>query len=115
MKIMPQYSTQTLIEAKNIACQFDGEPKPLFSGIDINLTIGQQVLVGRNGIGKSWLAAILAGRYLPSEGTVQRFCDVGYLSQGLAPFPGGMVNSIERRKSAGYPRSPVVAKCRCAI
>ncbi|WP_232508803.1 ATP-binding cassette domain-containing protein [Xenorhabdus nematophila] len=52
------------------------------------LTTGQQALVGRNGIGKSCLAAILAGKMMPSEGYVHRFCDVGYLSQKEAQLPG---------------------------
>ncbi|PHM56756.1 ATP-binding cassette domain-containing protein [Xenorhabdus sp. KK7.4] len=87
-----QYEGQPLIEAKKIAHQFSGELKPLFSDIDITLHAGQHALVGRNGIGKSWLASILAKQTPPSEGSVKHFCDVGYLSQGLSAFTGSSAN-----------------------
>ncbi|SFU66917.1 ATP-binding cassette domain-containing protein [Xenorhabdus koppenhoeferi] len=83
-----QNTDSVLIEAKHLTLQFPGESVPLFSGINMFLTTGQQALVGRNGIGKSCLAAILAGKMMPSEGYVHRFCDVGYLSQKEAQLPG---------------------------
>ncbi|OKP03049.1 ATP-binding cassette domain-containing protein [Xenorhabdus eapokensis] len=79
---------QSLIEARQIAYQFSGETTPLFSDINIFLNAEQHALVGRNGIGKSWLASILAQQILPTEGSVRHFCEVGYLSQGLTPFAG---------------------------
>ncbi|WP_416776615.1 ATP-binding cassette domain-containing protein [Xenorhabdus budapestensis] len=83
-----QYEDQPLIEARQITYQFSGEINPLFSNIDIFLHTEQHALVGRNGIGKSWLASILAQQIPPSEGSVKHFCDVGYLSQGLSSFTG---------------------------
>ncbi|MDE1485410.1 ATP-binding cassette domain-containing protein [Xenorhabdus bovienii] len=82
------YEGQPLIEAKQIAYQFSGEIIPLFSGIDMVLNAEQHALVGRNGIGKSWLASILTRQIPPTEGSVNHFCDVGYLSQGLTSFSG---------------------------
>lgn len=42
-------------------------------------------LVGRNGVGKSVLARLLAGQLAPSAGRVTRGCGVHYLSQQVAP------------------------------
>ncbi|MDR0218947.1 MAG: ATP-binding cassette domain-containing protein [Enterobacteriaceae bacterium] len=89
-----QYESQPLIEARQIAYQFSGEIKPLFSGIDIFLYAEHHALVGRNGIGKSWLASILAQQIPPSEGSVKHFCDVGYLSQGLTAFTGSAADML---------------------
>ncbi|MEQ1974574.1 ATP-binding cassette domain-containing protein [Xenorhabdus sp. SGI240] len=85
---------QSLIEARQIAYQFSGETTSLFSGIDIFLNAGQHALVGRNGIGKSWLASILAQQILPTDGSVKHFCRVGYLSQGLTPFSGNVADML---------------------
>ncbi|MBE8596395.1 ATP-binding cassette domain-containing protein [Xenorhabdus sp. BG5] len=85
---------QSLIEARQIAYQFSGETTPLFSGIDIFLNAEQHALVGRNGIGKSWLASILAQQIFPTEGSVKHFCEVGYLSQGLTPFSGNTADLL---------------------
>ena len=71
---------QNLIEARQLGVQFSGESAPLFSGIDLFLTSGVQALIGRNGAGKSCLAAVLAGELAPSIGKVQHFCRVGYLA-----------------------------------
>ncbi|KMJ45413.1 ATPase [Xenorhabdus khoisanae] len=89
-----QNDVQSLIEARHIAYQFSGETKPLFSGIDMFLNAEQHALVGRNGIGKSWLASILAKQTSPTEGNVKHFCDVGYLSQGLASFSGNAADML---------------------
>lgn len=45
-------------------------------------------LIGRNGVGKSSLAAILTDRLQPSGGVVQRFCKIGYLAQGETKILG---------------------------
>ncbi|CBJ82584.1 putative ATPase component of ABC transporters with duplicated ATPase domains [Xenorhabdus bovienii str. Jollieti] len=89
-----QSESQPLIEAKQIAYQFSGEIIPLFSGIDMVLNAEQHALVGRNGIGKSWLASILARQIPPTEGSVNHFRDVGYLSQGLTSFSGNAAEML---------------------
>src|SRR3954454_12834796 len=45
-------------------------------------------LIGYNGTGKSTLLKLLAGEYLPSEGTVERSrtTSIGYLHQDLLSF-----------------------------
>ncbi|MBV1878250.1 MAG: ATP-binding cassette domain-containing protein [Pseudomonadales bacterium] len=77
-----------MIAAKAISCHFEGEEKALFSNLDINLSAQQQALTGRNGVGKTCLATILAGLRPPSSGQIQFFAEVGYLSQGLVPPRG---------------------------
>ena len=54
----------------------------LMSGVDFRVTPGDKVgLVGRNGAGKTTLTKVLAGDVLPSEGSVQRRGELGYLPQ----------------------------------
>lgn len=79
---------QNLIEAKQLSLRFPDAPLSLFSNIDLFLTDEIQALIGRNGIGKSYLAAVLADRLAPSEGSVHRFCTVGYLAQGEISLVG---------------------------
>lgn len=83
-----QQTNQILIEARGITLQRIGELTPLVSHIDMFLGSARQALIGRNGIGKSWLAAVLAGRADPTEGAVLRFCNVDYLAQQAVVFKG---------------------------
>ncbi|WP_282608679.1 ABC-F family ATP-binding cassette domain-containing protein [Pelagibius sp. Alg239-R121] len=71
------------IAARSISFHFD-DGRFLFENLDIAL--GPQLcgLVGRNGVGKSVLAQILAGRRPPSDGRVVRRASVGYLPQNAA-------------------------------
>lgn len=79
---------QNLIEAKQLSLNFSDSPLPLFSRIDLFLTDELQALIGRNGVGKSYLAAILADKLKPSEGSVHRFCNIGYMAQGETVLTG---------------------------
>lgn len=79
---------QNLIEAKRLTLKFVDAPSALFSGINLFLTNEIQALIGRNGVGKSCLAAILADKLTPNEGDVHRFCTVGYLAQGETVLSG---------------------------
>lgn len=76
-----QSTNKLLIQAKAISLQLPRQANALFA--DIDLTLHQQVyaLVGRNGVGKSLLANILAGNLTPTTGNIQRFGTVGYLPQ----------------------------------
>lgn len=76
------------VEAQSIAYIFESTTTPVFREIDVALGSKIQFLVGRNGIGKSLLAAILAGRLSPSEGVVNHFGSIGYLPQHLEDFSG---------------------------
>jgi ATPase subunit of ABC transporter with duplicated ATPase domains len=44
--------------------------RPLFDGLNLQLSQARVALVGRNGVGKSTLLGVLAGRVEPSEGCV---------------------------------------------
>lgn len=86
---------QNLIEAKQISLVFPESSSPLFSGVNLFLTDNVQALIGRNGVGKSCLAAILADRLQPSEGSVHRFCKVGYLAQGEVVLTGTAADILD--------------------
>lgn len=76
-------SSSTLVHAHNISCRFDQTNTSLFDNLSITLGAGIQCLVGRNGSGKSQLAAMLAKAIPCSEGVVTHNGQVGYLSQGI--------------------------------
>lgn len=58
-----------LVQASNISLQFDNGDK-LFSGISCRLHAKRVGLVGRNGVGKSLFASILAKQIAPTQGAV---------------------------------------------
>lgn len=70
-----------LIQANNVSFQFSHHTKALFAGLDLSLAKQPYALVGKNGIGKSLLANILAGNLSPTTGDIQWFGSVGYLPQ----------------------------------
>ncbi|PTT74130.1 ABC transporter, partial [Pseudomonas sp. HMWF010] len=53
----------------------------LFKNLTLSIGAERIGLVGRNGVGKSTLLAILAGTRLPSAGVVSHAGSVGYLDQ----------------------------------
>ena len=55
--------------------------RTLFSNLNEQFDQRHSGLVGRNGVGKTVLAGILAGTLQPSAGRVARYCSVHYLSQ----------------------------------
>ncbi|HFH3979579.1 TPA: efflux RND transporter periplasmic adaptor subunit [Pseudomonas aeruginosa] len=57
----------------------------LFSDLDETFDTRHTGLVGRNGVGKSLLARLLAGHLQPSSGSVRRQGRVRYLAQQLDP------------------------------
>ena len=59
----------------------------LFSDLDLHLDQRRTGLVGRNGVGKSLLARIMAGDILPSTGCCIRNGTVYYLAQQVSPNP----------------------------
>ncbi|GAB3387475.1 ABC-F family ATP-binding cassette domain-containing protein [Humibacter soli] len=56
--------------------------RTLMSGVTFRVAAGDKIgLVGRNGAGKTTLTKVLAGDVLPSEGSVERSDELGYLPQ----------------------------------
>ncbi|MFW5802110.1 MAG: ATP-binding cassette domain-containing protein [Spirochaeta sp.] len=71
-----------LISLKNVHLRFGDEP--LFEGIDLHIQEGDRLcLLGRNGVGKSTLLRLIAGRHIPDEGdaAISREVNVAYLEQ----------------------------------
>lgn len=60
----------------------------LFESIDFSLGAGRTGLVGPNGIGKSTLLDLLAGRRSPASGRIVRRGVLRYLTQASGPGPG---------------------------
>lgn len=71
----------SILHAEDISFHLPGQTAPLFDGISIDLPDRPHALVGRNGVGKSVLARLLAGLLRPSGGTVIRPEKVSYLPQ----------------------------------
>jgi len=66
---------------------------------DLNLSLGRErvAVVGRNGVGKTSLIRVLAGRQAPTTGTVHRYGSVALVDQDLDQ---GESSGGERRRAA---------------
>ena len=54
----------------------------LMSGVNFQVSKGDKVgLVGRNGAGKTTLTKVIAGDFQPSNGSIERIGEIGYLPQ----------------------------------
>jgi ATP-binding cassette subfamily B protein len=104
----PVVEPPALIEVRDLTFQYPEADEPALSGISLTIRAGQTIaLVGHNGSGKTTLAKILAGLYLPQEGTVtwdgvpldtldrrQVFEHVALLSQGFFCWPFSVAANI---------------------
>lgn len=77
-----------VLQAHKISYQFDNGDT-LFHDISCSLSAQRVGLVGRNGVGKSFLANILSGQLQPSSGTVVTTKRIGRYSQ----LPSHLLNS----------------------
>ena len=76
--------TNTLLTLEGVSLVLpDG--KPLFSHINAQFDTQHTGIVGRNGVGKSQLALILAGLVIPTSGICYGSEKVRYLAQHLSP------------------------------
>jgi ATPase subunit of ABC transporter with duplicated ATPase domains len=73
-------STTALVALNRISFRFDNGVT-LFDSLDLLLDSTPTGIVGRNGVGKSVLAQLLAGRLAPSGGTITRHVPVAYVAQ----------------------------------
>ena len=65
--------------------------RPLFDGVDFHFSAERIGLVGPNGVGKSTLLALLAGRLVPSRGAVSVQGSLSLVPQDVETFRGGKV------------------------
>ncbi|WP_329740404.1 ABC-F family ATP-binding cassette domain-containing protein [Dyella sp. A6] len=68
--------------------------RQLFSNLDLELGHEPTGLVGRNGVGKSVLARLLAGQLAPSSGSCRRNGRIVYVAQQIACPTGATVASV---------------------
>ena len=67
---------------------------PLFTNLDLHLDQRRTGMVGRNGVGKSLLARLMAGDILPSTGRCIRSGTVHYLTQQISHGPDQTVADL---------------------
>ncbi|MCA8299420.1 ATP-binding cassette domain-containing protein [Burkholderia sp. AU30198] len=72
--------TGALIALHHVSFRFD-DGVTLFDSLDLSIDRTPTGIVGRNGIGKSQLAQLIAGRCAPSSGTIDRHTPVVYVAQ----------------------------------
>ncbi len=82
--------TRAAISALSIGYTFADSGVTLFSDLSFVLERRTHALIGRNGVGKSVLARLLAGKLEPSSGSIQKACRVGFLPQQQRPFSGSV-------------------------
>ncbi|MCA8001164.1 ABC-F family ATP-binding cassette domain-containing protein [Burkholderia metallica] len=72
--------TGALVALHHVSLRFD-DGVTLFDSLDLSIDRTPTGIVGRNGIGKSRLAQLIAGRCAPSAGTIDRHTPVVYVAQ----------------------------------
>ncbi|RQR61400.1 ABC transporter ATP-binding protein [Burkholderia sp. Bp9125] len=72
--------TGALVALHHVSFRFD-DGFALFDSLDLTIDRTPTGIVGRNGIGKSLLAQLIAGRRAPSSGTIDRRTRVVYVAQ----------------------------------
>ncbi|WP_431820635.1 ABC-F family ATP-binding cassette domain-containing protein [Burkholderia sp. F1] len=73
-------SNAALVALHHVSFRFDNGIT-LFDSLDLTLDRTPTGIVGRNGIGKSVLAQLIAGQRAPSAGTIDRRAPVAYVAQ----------------------------------
>ena len=66
----------------------------LFSDLNFSFNQERVGLVGRNGVGKSTLLALIGGAMLPAAGTVKMIGTAGTLRQSFQPDPGATIAGL---------------------
>lgn len=83
----------TCVTLEGVSYQLpDGSP--LFSDLSLHLDQRHTGLVGRNGVGKSVLARLIAGDIAPTAGRCLRTAKVYYLAQHITHAPGQTVADL---------------------
>jgi ATPase subunit of ABC transporter with duplicated ATPase domains len=74
--------------------------RPLLRGLDVTMGHERVAIVGRNGVGKSTLLRVLAGKQAPKRGRVIVRGEVLHVPQQLAQAPGAAGSPGELRRRA---------------
>ncbi|MBK5534332.1 ABC-F family ATP-binding cassette domain-containing protein [Pseudomonas sp. TH08] len=82
--------TPALVSLNQLVFQFDNG-ETIFDALNLKFDHLPTAIVGRNGVGKSVLARLIAGQLLPTAGTVVSSVSVNYVSQSFVPTPGQTV------------------------
>ena len=106
-----------LLSASNLSKAFGA--RPLFEGLSFAVESGERIgLIGPNGMGKSTLLRIVAGRDTPDQGTlsVSRGLRVGYLEQ-VPRFKEGatVLTTVMEGVPAGHPEWEVLAQAHALL
>nr|WP_175801549.1 ATP-binding cassette domain-containing protein [Burkholderia anthina] len=72
--------TGALVALHHVSFRFD-DGVTLFDSLDLAIDRTLTGIVGRNGVGKSLLAQLIAGRRTPHAGTIERHTPVAYVAQ----------------------------------
>ncbi|MDN7589244.1 ABC-F family ATP-binding cassette domain-containing protein [Burkholderia seminalis] len=72
--------TGALVALHHVSFRFD-DGVTLFDSLDLTIDRTPTGIVGRNGVGKSLLAQLIAGRRAPSAGTIERHTPAVYVAQ----------------------------------
>ncbi|HHV7525160.1 TPA: ABC-F family ATP-binding cassette domain-containing protein [Burkholderia orbicola] len=72
--------TGALVALHHVSFRFD-DGVTLFDSLDLSIDRTPTGIVGRNGVGKSLLAQLIAGCRAPSAGTIERHAHVVYVAQ----------------------------------
>ncbi|NIF45200.1 ATP-binding cassette domain-containing protein, partial [Burkholderia sp. Tr-862] len=80
--------TGALVALHHVSFRFD-DGVTLFDSLDLSIDRTPTGIVGRNGVGKSLLAQLIAGRRTPSAGTIDRHTPVVYVAQQHDDAPAG--------------------------
>ncbi|WP_175781228.1 ABC-F family ATP-binding cassette domain-containing protein [Burkholderia anthina] len=72
--------TSALVALHHVSFRFD-DGVTLFDSLDLAIDRTLTGIVGRNGVGKSLLAQLIAGRRTPHAGTIERHTPVAYVAQ----------------------------------
>ncbi|APR77946.1 ABC transporter, ATP-binding protein [Minicystis rosea] len=93
----------TLLEASDVSITTPSG-RPLFAGMNLRLGRERVALIGRNGVGKSTLLAVLAGEIEPQAGRVRAWSEPHHVPQAVGSLPEPIrsrpLSHGERRKLA---------------
>ncbi|KVG61403.1 ABC-F family ATP-binding cassette domain-containing protein [Burkholderia pseudomultivorans] len=106
--------TGALVALHHVSFRFD-DGVTLFDSLDLVIDRTPTGIVGRNGIGKSMLAQLIAGRLAPGAGTIDRHVRVVYVAQQHdEPIPAAASSDARTVATVAALDAPLAALARVA-